>query len=171
MQIVAGPWDERRVERWLTGARIPVRLGVLAATRPLVVSLWYRYQQGALWCATSADADVVAHLRRDDRVGFEVGPDIPPYRGVRGSGRAVVVPDAGPAMLEDLLARYLDAPNADLADWLRRRADDEVALRIENLRVTSWDFSGRMAPQEPGPLLPEMGDGAPRGAPGASSGG
>ena len=169
MQVISGPWDERLVERWLTGAVIPVRLGMLGTSGPLVVSLWYRYQQGALWCATSADADVVAHLRRDPRVGFEVGPDVPPYRGVRGTGRAVVVSDAGPAVLEGLLARYLDASNAGLADWLRRRAHDEVALRIGDLRVTSWDFSSRMSPQEPRALLPEMGaepdDGSPAGAP------
>ena len=171
MQIAGGPWDEGRVERWLTGARIPLRLGVLGANGPLVVSLWYQYRHGALWCATSADADVVAHLGRDDRVGFEIGPDIPPYRGVRGTGRAVVVPEAGPAVLDDLLARYLDAPNAGLADWLRRRADDEVALRIEDLRVTSWDFSGRMVPQESAPLLPEMGRGASAGGPRAAPGG
>ena len=154
MRIASGPWDQDQVERWLTGARIPVRLGVLAPTGPLVLSLWYRYEQGALWCATGADADVVRHLRRDARVGFEVGPDVPPYRGVRGTGRAEILADPGPGVLEDLLARYLDETNAQLADWLREGADDEVALRISDLRVSSWDFSARMAPQETGPILP-----------------
>ena len=156
MEIVSGPWDEARIEKWLAGARIPLRLGVRTHAGPLVLSLWYRYAEGALWCATGAGADVVAHLRRDPRVGFEVGPDVPPYRGVRGSGRAQIVPAAGPEVLEQLLARYLEAPNAPLAAWLRERADDEVAVRIDELRVTSWDFSARMAAQAP-PALPDLG--------------
>jgi hypothetical protein len=156
MRIVSGPWSADQVERWLTGARIPVRLGVLATTGPLVLSLWYRFVDGELWCATGADADVVSHVGRDARVGFEVGPDIPPYRGVRGSGRVEVVPAQGRDTLERLLDRYLDASNAELADWLRKGADDEVALRIHDLRVSSWDFSGRMSPQETGPVLPAV---------------
>ncbi len=157
MEIVSGPWDEGRVERWLTGARIPVRLGVMGSTGPLVVSLWYRYEGGSLWCATGADADVVAHLQREPRVGFEVGPDVPPYRGVRGTAEVQIVPEQGPATLEQLLDRYLDESNAQLADWLRGGADDEVALRLHGLRVSTWDFSARMAAQEPGPILPDMG--------------
>jgi hypothetical protein len=156
MRIVSGPWDAQQVERWLAGARIPVRLGVRSTTGPLVLSLWYRFVDGELWCATGSGADVVSHVRREPRVGFEVGPDIPPYRGVRGSGRVEVVPARGQETLDRLLDRYLDEANADLADWLRRHADDEVALRIHDLRVTSWDFSGRMQPQEVGPVLPDV---------------
>ena len=156
MRIVSGPWDAQQIETWLTGARIPVRLGVFTRDAPLVLSLWFRYEGGALWCATGAGADVVAHLHRDDRVAFEVGPDVPPYRGVRGSGRAEIVPARGREMLDQLLERYLDEENAALADWLRDGADDEVAIRIGDLRVTSWDFSKRMAAQEPGPILPDV---------------
>lgn len=157
MRIVSGPWDADQVARWLTGARIPVRLGVLAPTGPLVLSLWYRFADGELWCATGSGADVVSHVRHDARVGFEVGPDIPPYRGVRGSARVEIVPALGPATLEQLLDRYLDDVNAGLATWLLDRADDEVALRLHDLRISSWDFSGRMSPQEPGPVLPDVG--------------
>jgi hypothetical protein len=57
-------------------------------------------------------------------------------------------------VLDRLLERYLDVSNAELAGWLRDRSATEVALRIGELRVTSWDFSGRMRPQEPGPILP-----------------
>jgi hypothetical protein len=157
MRIVSGPWSADEVGRWLTGARIPVRLAVLGGSGPIVLSLWYRFVDGELWCATGADADVVAHVQRDPRVGFEVGPDVPPYRGVRGSGRVEVVPSRGLETLEVLLDRYLDAPNAELAAWLRDGADDEVALRIHDLHVTSWDFSRRMRPQETGPILPDVG--------------
>ena len=156
MKLVSGPWDERRVGTWLTGARIPVRLAVLAGRGPLVVSLWYHFDGEALWCATSAGADVVQHVRADPRVGVEVAPDLPPYRGVRGTGRAEIVPERGVEMLERMLGRYLDPVNATLAESLRAGADDEVALRIGELTLSSWDFSRRMRPQESGPILPQV---------------
>ncbi len=156
MEVISGPWSQRQVRHWLTGARIPVRLAVLAPRGPLVVSLWYRFDDAALWCATSADADVVQHLRSDPRVGIEVAPDLPPYRGVRGTGRATLVPEDGARTLSDLLARYLDPINDPLAEWLQGRADDEVAIRIDRLTLTSWDFSRRMRPQEPSPILPQL---------------
>jgi nitroimidazol reductase NimA-like FMN-containing flavoprotein (pyridoxamine 5'-phosphate oxidase superfamily) len=156
MQLVSGPWDRSQVTRWLEDARIPVRLAVLAPRGPLVVSLWYRFDGEALWCATRRSADVVAHVLADRRVGIEVAPDLPPYRGVRGTGRAEIISERGRDTLELLLERYLDAVNAPLADTLRANASDEVALRISALSLTSWDFSGRMQPQEPGPILPDL---------------
>lgn len=159
MELVSGPWGAEQVERWLTGARIPIRLAVLTLRGPLVVSLWYRFDAGALWCATGADADIVSHIQADPRVGVEIAPDLPPYRGVRGTGRATIVPDLGQATLDRLLDRYLDPVNDALASWLRERADDEVAIRIDQLTLTSWDFSGRMRSQEPSPILPRTEDG------------
>ena len=157
MQLVSGPWDLAQITRWLQDARIPVRLAVLAPRGPLVVSLWYHFDGDVMWCATRRGADVVAHLQADRRVGIEVAPDLPPYRGVRGTGRAEVVTERGPDMLDRLLDRYLDQVNAPLATTLRANADDEVALRISALSLTSWDFSGRMQPQETGPILPDLG--------------
>jgi nitroimidazol reductase NimA-like FMN-containing flavoprotein (pyridoxamine 5'-phosphate oxidase superfamily) len=156
MQLVSGPWDRSQVTRWLEDARIPVRLAVLAPRGPLVVSLWYLFDGEALWCATRRSADVVAHVLADRRVGIEVAPDLPPYRGVRGTGRAEIISERGRETLELLLERYLDAVNAPLADMLRANANDELALRISGLSLTSWDFSGRMQPQEPGPILPDL---------------
>jgi nitroimidazol reductase NimA-like FMN-containing flavoprotein (pyridoxamine 5'-phosphate oxidase superfamily) len=154
MRCTSGPWDPATVRRWLTEARIPVRLAVLTSRGPLVVSLWYRFEDDALWCATRSSAAVVAHVRADPRVGLEVAPDLPPYRGVRGTGRAEVVPDAGAAVLEQLLTRYLEPVNDPLADLLRRGAADEVAIRISELRLSSWDFSARMRPQDADGALP-----------------
>lgn len=157
MKLVSGPWDETQVVRWLDGARIPARLSVIAPRGPLVVSLWYRFDGDAVWCATRSGADVVDHIRADPRVGIEVAPDLPPYRGVRGTGRAEIVADRGPDVLDALLARYLDPVNDPLAAFLRSGADDEVALRISRLTLSSWDFSPRMRPQETAAILPDLG--------------
>lgn len=158
MRIVSGPWSPEQVVQWLEGARIPVRLAVLTQRGPLVVSLWYRFDGDELWCATRSGADIVQHVQADPRVGIEVAPDLPPYRGVRGTGRAQVVAEAGAATLDELIARYLDDRNSALAADLRRSAArGEVALRIVDLTLTSWDFSARMARQDDHPELPELG--------------
>lgn len=140
-----GPWDTRAVEAHLRDTVIPVRLATSGRAGPLVQSLWFDFSDGALWCATQADALVVTRLRRDPRCGFEVARDEPPYRGVRGTGRAVVLPELGEQVLHRLLVRYLGDTSSPLAQWLLSRAASEVALRVEPSTLTSWDYSARMS--------------------------
>jgi hypothetical protein len=141
-----GAWDESEIAAYLAAARIPLRLSAIdAAGFPRVLSLWFLPDDGALWCATQASAQVVRFLAAEPRCGFEVAGDTPPYRGVRGTGRATIDPRRGAQMLERLLARYGVAPDSRLARTLTARAASEVAIRIDPLRVTSWDFSQRMA--------------------------
>ena len=83
-------------------------------------------------------------LRADARCGFEVAGDVPPYRGVRGYGRARLVPERGEAVLRALVLRYLGSDEGSLARWLLSRAAREVAVRIEPQRFLSWDYSERM---------------------------
>lgn len=143
---IDGPWSAEQVAAHLEQAVIPLRLAVLgAAGAPLLLSLWFLPSEGALWCATSGKARVVHHLRRDPRCGFEVAADTPPYRGVRGQGRASLHAADGADILSRLLRRYRIAPDSRLARMLTARADQETAIRIDPDRVTSWDFSQRMA--------------------------
>ncbi len=55
--------------------------------------------------------------------------------------------DAGLAagLLERLIGRYLDDSESPLASWLQSRVADEVAIRIDALVVSSWDYSSRMS--------------------------
>ena len=143
LEVRSGPWSPDRVRAHLRDARIPLRLATNGEF-PLVQSLWFLLDEDALWCATQADAVVVRRVTRDARCGFEVSADQPPYRGVRGTGRAQIVPDAGREVLPRLIARYLGDEPTDLSRWLLSRLDREVAIRIDDLSVTSWDYSGRM---------------------------
>lgn len=144
-QVRSGPWDRAAVESFLVDTVIPVRLGTVGREGPLVQSLWFVYESGSLWCCTQADALVVRRLRADERVGFEVSRDEPPYRGVRGSGRAVIDADAARDVLPRLLDRYGIGRERGLGRWLLSRLDSEVAVRITDLAVTSWDYSARMS--------------------------
>ncbi|MFC5279092.1 pyridoxamine 5'-phosphate oxidase family protein [Halorubrum rubrum] len=141
---LTGPWDRARVDEFLADARIPVRVGCRTpAGDPWMVSLWFRWD-GAIHCATGADADVVGFLAADDRVSFEISTNDPPYRGVRGRGRATVTADGEKRLLRSLLERYLGGTDNELGERLLRPGREEVHVRIEPERLHSWDFTDRM---------------------------
>ena len=145
--IRSGPWDADQVQEYLVDAVIPVRLAS-AGSYPLVQSLWFLPDAEGLWCATQDDSVLVRRLTRDDRVGFEVSADAPPYRGVRGTGHARIDRAAAAEVLPRLVARYQGGQDTPLARWLLSRIDTEVAVRLTGLTVTSWDYTPRMQPEE-----------------------
>jgi len=142
---IRGPWTRERVDAFLSQTIVPVRLAHAARDgHPEVLSLWFTWRDGAVWCATSPRARVVERLAREPRCGFEVAPDAPPYRGVRGRGRAELVPERGAEVLLELVDRYLGTRDSSFALWLLARAEHEMAIRIAPERVTTWDFAERM---------------------------
>lgn len=144
MKIRSGPWDHAEVEQFLEESVIPIRLATIGRSGPLVQSLWFLYDNGSLWCATQAEAVVVSRLTADPRCGVEVARDAPPYRGVRGSAQAVILPGAAGEILPRLIERYLGSAPSPLGEWLLSRIDSEVAIRLDDLQISSWDFSSRM---------------------------
>jgi nitroimidazol reductase NimA-like FMN-containing flavoprotein (pyridoxamine 5'-phosphate oxidase superfamily) len=147
MSIVrsSSAWEQSQIDAFLQATVIPIRLACSdKAGVPLICSLWYLYADDALWCATQQSASVVALLERAPHCAFEVAPESMPYRGVRGQGRVTVVPDEGPAILTQLIDRYLGARDTQFAVWLMGRAANEVAIKIEPDWLTSWDFGSRM---------------------------
>lgn len=140
-----GTWDAEGVAAYLDGARVPCRLACRTPSgRPWMLSLWFRFRDGTLQCATSASADVVGYLRADDGVAFEVSTNEPPYRGVRGNGTATVEPDPGKELLSTLVERYLGDAESDLARWLLREDREEVRILVDPERMFSWDYTERM---------------------------
>ncbi len=138
-------WDLPSVEQFLASARLPLRLACHGpGGAPLVCSLWFLYADGYLWCATSAGAALAGWLAEDQRCGFEISVNEVPYRGVRGQGAAVLLAEAGADVLGRLIDRYLGDRESRLARWLLRRADEELAIRIEPRWITAWDFTERM---------------------------
>lgn len=144
IDVRSGPWTADEVASFLDKTVIPVRLSSNGTTYPLVQSLWFVHDDAALWCCTRKDSVLARRLTADGRCAFEVSGDAPPYRGVRGTGDATLVPAAARALLPRLLTRYLGSTESGLAAWLMSRLDGEVAVRIDTLRVTSWDYSARM---------------------------
>ncbi|WP_276249990.1 pyridoxamine 5'-phosphate oxidase family protein [Haloarcula rara] len=145
MVSVTGVWSREDLAAFLEAQTAPLRLGCRRPRGDLwMLSLWYRYQNGAFECATAADADVVSYLDHDPDVSFEVSTNDPPYRGVRGNGTSTVTTDEEKAVLRALIERYLGGTDSDLAQRLLAPSREEVCIRIEPDRLHSWDYSERM---------------------------
>ena len=140
-----GPLSRSEIERLLETTTVPLRL---ACHRPdgslWMLSLWFRYRDGTIQCATGATADVVSFLERDSAVAFEVSTNDPPYRGVRGNGTATVESDPEKAVLSSLIERYLESTDTPFARRLLDDDREEVTITIDLETVYGWDFSERM---------------------------
>ena len=141
-----GAWSESEVETFFQETTIPIRLATQRPDGSLwLVTLWYRYREGTLECATGANAALVRFLRNDPAVAFEVSTNNVPYRGVRGNGTASLAPDTDKTVLRALLERYLGGTDSALAAWLLDDDREELRIRIDPHEIYSWDYSERMA--------------------------
>lgn len=140
-----GVWSADEAETFLDAAVLPIRLGCHNPAGGLwMLSLWFRYSDGKLQCATSKDADVVRFLRKNAAVCFEVSTNRPPYMGVRGAGEVTITEDGAKGVLRELVDRYLGTTEAEMAQWLLREEREEVCIDIEPTRLYTWDFTPRM---------------------------
>ena len=138
------------LEQYLAETRIPLRLSCISDSGwPVVLSLWYLYEGGHLYCATPQRAKVVAYLTQKPRCAFEVASDLPPYCGVRGRALATIEQERGLEILERLLERYLGGKDNTLARQLLSRPQPEVAIRLAPQSIHAWNFSERMADSIP----------------------
>jgi nitroimidazol reductase NimA-like FMN-containing flavoprotein (pyridoxamine 5'-phosphate oxidase superfamily) len=141
---------EDLIRNYLQEIKIPLRLSCVdEAGWPVVLSLWFLYENGSFYCATPERAKVVSYLRREPRCAFEVAADQPPYCGVRGRAVAAIDQEAGLQVLARLLERYVGGTDNSLAQKLLNRDGPEVAIRLEPQSFHSWNFSERMRDSTP----------------------
>ena len=134
------------IENYLQKTKIPIRLSCVTESGwPAVLSLWYLFEKGSLYCATPENAKVVSYLHAEPRCSFEVASDQPPYCGVRGRAIAVIDRERGVEILERLLYRYMGGVDNPLAKKLLGRLGPEMAIRLEPQNFYSWNFTNRMA--------------------------
>ena len=137
--------DLTEVKTYLEQAKIPLRLACTTQSGwPVAVSLWFKHQNGKLFCATQKSARLVAYLQNDPRCAFEIAADLPPYCGVRGQAIARIDESIGPKILEQLLVRYLGGVDSALAQSLIAKSENEVAIILKPVKIYTWDFSSRM---------------------------
>jgi nitroimidazol reductase NimA-like FMN-containing flavoprotein (pyridoxamine 5'-phosphate oxidase superfamily) len=141
----SGPWDETEVGNFLDEVALPVRLSCIAADGfPRVVSLWFQYRSGVIYSITHQSAKLVAILKHNHRVGFEISADAPPYHGVRGQGTATLQQLGDDPVMEQLLERYLGDQDSGFSRWLLSRKEEEYLIVIRPHRLFSWDYRQRM---------------------------
>ena len=140
-----GPWSEKQVRDFLAETCIPMRLAANTSSGyPVVLSLWFLPAKDDLLAAVHQSARIVKRLQDDPRCAFEIAPNQPPYRGVRGQANAILEPNGARALLERLLKRYLGSTDSSLGRFLLGRADEELVVRLRPIRIASWDYTERM---------------------------
>jgi len=141
-----GCWSDAELVAFIERQLIPMRLAVHDGTgSPWVLSLWYLHENGRFWCATNRNAKLASYLRANPQCGFEIAGDLAPYRGIRGKGNATLVSERGGEILTRLLDRYGISKTSTLARSLLAKIDQEVAILVAPQRISSWDFTARMA--------------------------
>ncbi len=142
---LTGPWTESRVQEFLAEACIPVRLAANTDSGfPIVISLWFLAEDEEILAVVHRDARIAKRLEADARCAFEIAPDQPPYRGVRGQATASLDADGAAALLERLLDRYLGSTDSSLGRFLLARAEEELIVRLRPIWIASWDYTERM---------------------------
>ena len=132
-------------QEFLENSRIPLRLACKTESGwPMILSLWFVYSDGSLYCATRGSARIVKYLLNNKECAFEIAADTPPYCGIRGQAQARIDHQRGVEILEQLLDRYIGSRDNILAEKLLKNSIDEVAIRLDPVNIFSWDFSERM---------------------------
>ena len=143
---LSGPWNSEQIDAYLKETTFPLRLACVGRDGyPRVVSLWYRYDNNCFYCVTHRDSSLSRLLQHNNKVGFEVAPNEPPYHGIRGQGQVTLMREGAESTLRDHLDRYLGGTKSSLASWLLSRSEDELLLEIRVERIFSWDYRERMA--------------------------
>jgi len=137
--------NDSRLANFIEASITPLRITCNTASGfPLIVPLWFLFDGEFFWCVTHKDAKLLKHLRADQKVGFEIANNEPPYAGARGYGNVELLPEKGVELLPKLLKRYDIREESRLARWLMSRVNDEVAIRLDPAYINGWDYGQRM---------------------------
>jgi nitroimidazol reductase NimA-like FMN-containing flavoprotein (pyridoxamine 5'-phosphate oxidase superfamily) len=137
--------NDSRLANFIEASRTPLRIACHTANGfPLIVPLWFLFDGQAFWCVTHKDAKLLQHLYKNQKVGFEIANNEPPYAGARGHGVVEIIPEKGAELLPKLLKRYFIRDESRLAQWLMSRSEDEVAIRLVPAYINGWDYQQRM---------------------------
>ncbi len=143
---INGPMSLLQVEEHLKVTNLPLRLAANSPKGwPMVVSLWFMYEGGTLFCTTKRQARIASGLAQAPRCAFEVARENAPYFGVRGQGVASLSNENAHQMLERLADRYITNDKAQFKKWLLKSTEEEVVISIRPVTFHSWDYRNRMA--------------------------
>ena len=138
-------WSEDQVRNYLDTIILPCRLASIDQNSfPQVTSMWFLHNKKCIYLSARSKSLICARIKRNDKVGFEIAGENPPYSGVRGRGRATLIEAVSEPVLEKLIKKYLGTTNSSLAKWLLSHPQSESTIKIVPEWMTSWDYSNRM---------------------------
>jgi hypothetical protein len=111
---------------------------------PLVVPIWFVYEEGRIWFTPRQHSEWLAHLRRDPRVALCIDEQALPYRKVVARGVAEIVYECGrDAEWRDryrrIARRY--GPEWMVEEYIQETIDQPRALlrvALDRATVRSW---------------------------------
>jgi nitroimidazol reductase NimA-like FMN-containing flavoprotein (pyridoxamine 5'-phosphate oxidase superfamily) len=137
------------MNQYLRDIGVPMRLACLSTSNfPLIVSLWYVYNDEKFYCATQSTAKITKYLTHSQKCGFEIARDRLPYYGIRGYGNAAIIKDKGEDILRMALQKYLKGKETSQLYKLllsEKHLQNEVAIEITPIKLFEWNYSERMS--------------------------
>jgi len=100
-------------------------------------------KNGKIYCASQKSSKIIRYLQHSNKVGFEIAPDEPPYRGVRGRGTVNLLDSLGGCILDALIEKYI-IKDSSLSYALKQKSEDEIAIEITPQKFFTYDYSKRM---------------------------
>lgn len=139
-------WSQETLASYLDTVAIPMRIATYGEDFPSICSVWFFFDpdREMLLCASHKNSQLVKQLTRNNKCAFEIAPNDPPYKGVRGRGQVTFTQVGVEETLHKLIGRYLGDSNDSLAKWLLDRKQDEYVIELSPSWITSWDYGHRM---------------------------
>jgi len=139
-------WSHEILASYLEDAAIPMRIATYGNEFPSICSVWFFFdpERELLLCASHKNSQLVKQLTRNNKCAFEIAPNDPPYKGVRGRGQVTLTHAGVEDTLHKLIDRYLGDSNDSLAKWLLDRKEEEYVIELSPSWITSWDYGHRM---------------------------
>jgi PPOX class probable F420-dependent enzyme len=125
------------------------RTATIATTGPTgfphLVAMWYGLLGGKVYFETKAKSQKVVNLRRDPKIScsVEAGESYDQLRGVAIEGMAAIIDDTSSdeywAAAVSVFERYQGPYTAEMRPFVEVMMNKRVVVRIDPLRVRSWD--------------------------------
>jgi hypothetical protein len=127
--------EKANFEDLIVDPKIPIRLAFIKPDgTPNVISLWYK----------QVGEKILSYLTDNPKCGFEIAADKPPYKGVRGTGSAIIIQDKGQEILKMVMSKYLGDKESTLSKFLEKNSSSEVAIEITPAKLFVYDYTKRM---------------------------
>ncbi len=124
---------------------IILKLGTVGSDgMPLVVPIWFSYEEGRIWFTPRQRSEWLAHLRRDPRVALCIDEQALPYRKIVAQGVAEIVFECGRdaewrERYRRIARRYTPAEAADAyVDGTDDQPRALCALELARAKVRTW---------------------------------